>query len=228
MSNKINNKTELSSINIPKPKDIEGLKENSDLKKHIFPKFQDNILKEMRQQKIKFSFHFLDVTDPLFNCAKTDNNWFLHLFDNLQKICDLNRNQLVTNYRQHYDAHELKWFKSNYSKKKFDKVPDQILSEIDSSDQLQFRLSSSGGRIHGFFILNTFYIVWLDPHHHLDPDSRYGGIKYYDAQLTPFQVLEIDHERLKEEFSLLSKDNEELLEELYSIEDSYKACKKND
>jgi len=36
----------------------------------------------------------------------------------------------------------------------------------------QFSLSANDkGRVHGFFILNTFYLVWLDKNHALYPDK---------------------------------------------------------
>lgn len=49
-----------------------------------------------------------------------------------------------------------------------------IISEEQLVDQAyQFSLSANQyGRVHGFFIQEVFYIVWLDPNHKL-----YPGIK---------------------------------------------------
>lgn len=205
---------------IPKAQINESLSESS-----IFPNFSDNIIKELKKQKIVFSFSFLDIITEEFNLGGTSIEWFIHLFVNIKEISNYYKNEFIQN-RNHYDVHPLKWDKPNYTHKKFN-INDKIIEQIDPGDQIQFRLSSSGGRVHGFFHFNVFYVVWLDHHHYLDPDKRFGGVEYFNAPLTPYQELEIEYYALKNKLEKLDCEVNIILNDLYSCEQKLKTdCKK--
>ncbi|MBP3039381.1 hypothetical protein J9303_07765, partial [Bacillaceae bacterium Marseille-Q3522] len=72
---------------------------------------------------------------------------------------------------------------------------------------------------------NKIYIVWLDPEHNMNPDQRYGGVKYYDVPLTPFQEIELNYNQLIDENEKLIKENEVFLEEICRLEEKIEKLK---
>lgn len=165
-------------------------------------------VKERSKEKLIFSFKFFDRGHDAFNLGDTTRRaicgeWFLALLDNLKSVSDLNRNQLVLEQRQHYQAHEHKWEELQY---KYE-LEEDFLEQVEC---LQFRLSSSNGRVHGFIIGNRFYVVWLDPHHNLYPDERFGGEKFYTKPLTCYEILE-------QRVIQLQKENKELNDFINSL-----------
>ncbi|MFC4768755.1 hypothetical protein ACFO8Q_15525 [Effusibacillus consociatus] len=143
----------------------------------------------------------MDLQHQAFNCGGTDRGWFLHLFENLREISRLSRNEFVVQQRQHYDVHPHDWKKTAYI---YD-LPEGMLEQLGEDKCIQFRLSSSGGRVHGFMIENRFYVVWLDPHHNLYPDQRFGGLKFFDKPLNPYEELLLQYKELEKKYNELSE-----------------------
>lgn len=155
-------------------------------------------------EKIIFSFSFLDMEHELFNLGSMEkrkvpicSEWFVTLIQTLNEISKLTPNELKTSQRNHYDFHPHEWEKVS-AKFNFN---NEFLEQVDG---VQFRLSLSKGRVHGFMIGNRFYIVWLDPYHNMNPDDRHGGLKYYEKPKTCF-------EKLTDEILSLKKENQELM-----------------
>jgi hypothetical protein len=172
------------------------------------PQQELDLLKERHKEKLLFSFRFFDRNTEAFNLGETNrvcDNWYISLLDILKEVSSLNRNELVVEKRQFYDAHAHDWDNLKYKYK----LPNDLLNQVEC---LQFRLSQSRGRVHGFIIGNRFYIVWLDPHHNLYPDERFGGEKYYSRPLSCSEVLEGEVIKL----SSLLKNKQEELDYLYS------------
>jgi hypothetical protein len=194
MSSKING--------IPKATIKDPLRVKSEIPKSI----SLDIIKQRRLEHLRFSFSLLDLQHEMFNCGETHrvkDGWFAHLLNNLSQISNLNFKEFLQQ-RQHYDLHPIDWDST------------ACRPHIEGYEQyefMQFRLSSSTGRVHGYFIENTFYILWLDPHHNLMPDQRFGGIKYFKSPLTPYQILEIENAELKKNVDSLM----ELLDELTNV-----------
>ncbi|QLY79171.1 hypothetical protein [Clostridium intestinale] len=166
-------------------------------------------LQGRNNEKIIFSFNFLDIDHKLFNLGSMEkrkvgicSEWFVTLFDGLKEISNLTPNDLKSS-KQHYGYHRHDWDELP-AKFNFDK---EFLEQIDG---VQFRISSSKGRVHGFMVGNTFYVVWLDPYHNLYPDERYGGTKYYEKPETCFEKISNELARLKKDYedlhSLLDKE----------------------
>lgn len=80
------------------------------------------------------------------------------------------------------------WDKLDY-KYNFD---DAFLEQVECR---QARISTSQGGIHGFIIGNRFYVVWLDPHHNLYPDERYGGLKIFTPPETCCSYRDVELEK---------------------------------
>ncbi|WP_419877708.1 hypothetical protein [Brevibacillus centrosporus] len=170
---------------------------------------QQKEISKFREEKVMFSYYFLDTAHEAFNCGGGIGvNWFLQLFDNLREISKLNRNEFVVQQRNHYDVHSHDFENTAYHYA--DRLPEGYFEQLSEDQCLQFRLSSSGGRVHGFMIENTFYVLWLDPHHNMYPDQRFGGLQFFNAPLTPYQELQIELEEWKKKHADLAS----LLDEL--------------
>lgn len=164
-----------------------------------------DLIREREKEKIIFSFNFLDKNHEVINCSEAPTSWFVSLLEQLKQISKINRNEFIRQ-RQHYDLHGINWGDVDYC---FN-IPDNFMEQIGEDSCLQFRLSTSKGRIQGFMIGNRFYIVWLDPYHNLYPDQRFGGRKKHDIPLNCYEELLLKYKELKEEKSELEK----LLEEM--------------
>lgn len=192
---------------IRKP-DIEKIRNSQRDNTHSYISYRTkDQLEQFHNVKIKFSFIYFDKEHEAFNCGKTNPGWFLEVFENIKQICGLTRNEFQYEYRTHYDSHKHDFSKTAYKYR----LPIDVM-EQNEEDCCQFRISTAHGRVHGFFIDSTFYIVWLDPHHNMNPDERYGGIKFYDKPLTPYNELLVEAESLKKE----NKELIEMLDELTS------------
>ena len=170
-------------------------------KSKLLPEAKWIDIEKIEGTHVMFSFNFLDVDHEAFNCGGTDPGWFLHLLENLREICKLNRNEFVVQQRNHYDVHHHNWAKTEYCYN----LPGDLLEQLEEDQCLQFRLSSSGGRVHGFMIRNTFYVVWLDPQHNMNPDERFGGLKFFDKPLRPYERLLVENDQLQHQVRELNE-----------------------
>jgi hypothetical protein len=123
--------------------------------------------REIRSGKVKpkgisFSFKYFFPNHDKFRCHDREINYLLKLLDRLKALSDLTAIELIQNGSQALRCHSIDW--ENTTERSFG---------IPAEDQLvdrpyQFSLSSNEhGRVHGFFIDEVFYIVWLDPNHFL-------------------------------------------------------------
>lgn len=159
-------------------------------------------MRSQEKEKLIFSFRFLELGHEIFNLGGTCSKWSNDLFDMLKRISDITRNDFVNRLSEHYRSHTHEWKDLNY---KYN-FADEFLEQVECR---QARISASKGGIHGFVIGNHFYVVWLDPHHNLYPDDRYGGIKKYSIPETCCGSRDIIIEELNEKI----KEWEELLEQ---------------
>lgn len=197
MKNK--NKTTSNTFNIPKPQKPQQKKTLQ--KFHLSDNKREN-LRERANERLCFSFIYLDIEHEAFNLGKTDVSWFKSLLEVLKDVSDLNRNQLVVTHAKRFNSHG----------HNFDELPYKYNFEDDFIEQVecrQFDISQANGRVHGFIVGNTFYIVWLDRHHNLYPDDKYGGLTLYDSPMDSYQKLYNQYIYLEKEKGEL----EEMLEE---------------
>lgn len=173
-------------------------------------------LEEKHHDKVRFSFIYFNRSHDLFNCGNTKDGWYIVLLDNLKEVSELSKNEFLFDqrYKNHYDSHQHDWDKVEHHYP----LPEEMFEQV-KDECWQFRLTSSQGRVHGFMVKNVFYIIWLDPHHNFYPDERFGGEKYYDKPLTPYQEKEIELEDLKTKCANLEADNEMLLNQLIELEE---------
>jgi len=98
----------------------------------------------------------------------------LDLLDCLREVCNKKTAELGQSL---FDLHEIKWERTNA----------QSPSSQEQHEHYQFRINKSKGRVIGFKTHNTFYIVWLDPHHNLTNSAGYGKESYHYKPLSQYE-----------------------------------------
>lgn len=125
---------------------------------------RDVKIPETKNLELSFSFRYLDLTNPKFSSEKFDLDYFLKLLARLRDLSSLKVLELKSNRSSALRCHPINW--SDTTENCFG-IPneDQIAPE-----PYQISISANkDGRVHGFFLVDVFYIVWLDPDHALYP-----------------------------------------------------------
>lgn len=113
---------------------------------------------------MSFSFKYLNLAHPKFSVQQKDTAYFLALQQRLKDLSGLTPSELrQPRNPKTLRVHSIDW--DAVSEPNFGmKEEEQIVGE----NAYQFALSANDyGRVHGFIIGSTFYIVWLDPDHKL-------------------------------------------------------------
>ncbi|MEH1796470.1 MULTISPECIES: hypothetical protein [unclassified Nostoc] len=111
-------------------------------------------------QGISFSFKYYQDSNSKFSCSEKEVIYWLTLLDRLKALSSLTAQELLVNRSSTLRCHPIKW--EDTSEKRFGLPNEEQLVDIP----YQFSISSNEhGRVHGFFIDEIFYIVWLDPDH---------------------------------------------------------------
>lgn len=110
-----------------------------------------------------FSFKYLQTHNEKFSIRDRDANYFIILLERLRDLSTLTAQEVKMNRSQSLRCHPIKW-RETTEPNGFGIPNEQELVTIP----YQFSLSTNEhGRVHGFFIEDMFYIVWLDPNHNL-------------------------------------------------------------
>lgn len=129
-----------------------------------------NVTREIKKtplapiQELSFSYKFLQTNVDKFSFRSRDSSYLVAFLERLRDLSGLTALDLKTNRSNSVRCHPIDW--ADTSENGFG---------IPNEDQLvdtpyQFSLSANKhGRVHGFFIEDVFYIVWLDPDHQLYP-----------------------------------------------------------
>jgi hypothetical protein len=111
---------------------------------------------------ISFSFKYFQRDHDKFSGNSQAISYWLTLLDRLKSLSSLTAQELLVNRSSSLRCHPIKWADTS-----------ENCFGIPNEEQLvdtpyQFSLSSNEyGRVHGFFIDEIFYVVWLDPNHQL-------------------------------------------------------------
>lgn len=120
---------------------------------------------DIDKKKTKFSFKYLQINHSKFHIDKIDIIYWQALIERLKNLSTLTPLELRQNTSKALRCHKIDWQKT--SEKEGFRLSDKQLATVRP---YQFSVSSNEhGRVHGFFIDNIFYIVWLDPKHQLYP-----------------------------------------------------------
>jgi hypothetical protein len=116
---------------------------------------------------INFSFRYLDSENEKFSYTIHEAAYFCEILERIKNLSSLTKQEILSNRNAALKTHPIDW--EDTSEKNGFPFPKQ--EEIVDTPY-QFAISRNEyGRVHGFFIYNTFYIVWLDKEHHLYPKS---------------------------------------------------------
>lgn len=114
---------------------------------------------------LSFSFQYIDPAHAKFGFSGQTPAYFCKLLERLKDISTLTSLEFTTNRNAALKSHCIEW--------KTTSEPDgftHLNEQFQSYTPYQFAISRNEyGRIHGFFIGNVFYVVWLDPDHQLYP-----------------------------------------------------------
>ena len=110
-----------------------------------------------------FSLKYLDHQHEKFNYTRHDAVYFCEVLNRLKNLCSLTKQEILSNRSSALRVHPIDWNDTSV-KEGFNFPNHEQIIDVP----YQFAVSSNEyGRIHGFFIYNTFYIVWLDKEHKL-------------------------------------------------------------
>ncbi len=116
-------------------------------------------------QSLRFSFKYLDFTNPKFTCLNCADGYLEKLLVRLRDIGGYTTKRFRTERTSALRNHPIRWNETS--------EPDGFIclnEQLRQEESWQFGISANEhGRIHGFLIDETFYIVWIDPMHRLFP-----------------------------------------------------------
>ncbi|HHH1496607.1 hypothetical protein [Yersinia enterocolitica] len=129
-------------------------------------------------KKWAFSFRFWKQIDN-FGLDRSDTSWFVSLMEKLSELSKKEIQGFVTSSsdRDAWRYHLVNWQQKNIPIARTDLswVDKDYLDNADEYPLLQFQISSSLGRVVGFWDENSvFNIVLLDPLHNIQPTKSYG------------------------------------------------------
>ena len=112
--------------------------------------------------EVCFSFKHLQFGHCKFRFENRPTGYFLKLLDRLREVCRLTSQQMRTTHKEPLRCHDHDWLLTT--------EPNGfgLKGQLADCKGWQFQLSSNEhGRVHGFFIQEVFFVVWLDPEHKL-------------------------------------------------------------
>jgi hypothetical protein len=112
---------------------------------------------------LSFSFNYIDLQGETedFSTARCKAGYLDTLLERLRDISGWTCKDLKISRSQALRSHRIDWEQTAY-----ENFP--VPEPLKELEPWQFQLTANEhGRIHGFFIGETFYIVWLDPEHRL-------------------------------------------------------------
>ena len=112
--------------------------------------------------EVCFSFKYLHSGHGKFRYEDRPTGYFLKLLERLREVCRLTSQQMFTTHKEPLRCHGHDWSMTTEPK------GFGLKGQVADCKGWQFQLSSNEhGRVHGFFIQEVFFVVWLDPEHKL-------------------------------------------------------------
>ncbi len=130
-------------------------------KPHSYGKIPQPEIKQ-GDDSLLFSFKHLDLaTNPKFTVDKCRDGYLPKLLERLKALHGFSVSELKSNKSKSLRCHSLDW-KTTSEPFGFGCLNEQLRG----LPAWQFEVSSNEhGRVHGFFIDRTFFVVWVDPEH---------------------------------------------------------------
>lgn len=125
-----------------------------------------------------FSFQYWRQI-KFFGLSETEPKWFVSLLDRLQSLSSIESDRFKKDraMMKQNRYHPINWEQQNIPIEidDLDWLPKDILSNQIEFELVQFQISTSLGRVVGYWHGPVFYIVLLDPLHNIQPaGGRYG------------------------------------------------------
>ena len=113
---------------------------------------------------ITLSFKHLRPSHHKFSYESKPSTYFSALLARLRELCSITHHELIGTHRKAFRHHAHNWRETSEPKGFC------LGGQLDGIPGCQFQITSNAhGRVHGFFIGTTFFVVWLDPDHALYP-----------------------------------------------------------
>lgn len=113
--------------------------------------------------KVSFNFRRLNNKGGKFQYIEKDSSYFLKLLERLRDVSGMSRKEMTIQNYKSLRCHKIDFKDKGVSEETFG-----VIGQDVDEDAWQFQLTSNEhGRVHGYFVENTFYVVWLDPEHQL-------------------------------------------------------------
>ena len=121
-----------------------------------------NSVKDDARQFIKFSFKYLTDANPKFDYNQYGQEYYLELLKRIKEVSKYRANEFRQKGGKVFRSHAIKW--NEVSEDGFG-LPEET-DLVDMPWQFSLR-TNNFGRVHGFWIGDYFFVVWLDKNHKL-------------------------------------------------------------
>lgn len=153
-------------------------------------------------EKLTFSFSFFHRENKYFNLGEVIDNWFIDLLNFLEELSNLTWIEILTTHKSKYDAHG---YDGNYNVDIFNHLYNIFNNGYQQFQCYQIRINKGKGRVHGFLIGNTYYIIWLDPNHNMYNSPGYPKAKKTEKLKSEYELLEDKNTELTQNFDLINQ-----------------------
>jgi len=113
---------------------------------------------------VQFSFKYAKTCGSM-SYPNWEKGFGQRIHARLKSVCELTIDQFMSRYQPEWRVHKHEWNRTSRKEGWGEDLPKPLRGETG----WQFGLGKGGGRIHGFIIDSTFYIVWFDREHDLYP-----------------------------------------------------------
>lgn len=121
---------------------------------------------DIAREELKFSFKHFDISDSELCPIDFKKNYTQNLMKRLRDLSCISAQDFISNRSDSLRSHPLNWSVTSRPEG-FKHLHEQLRRDVKG---WQFSVSANKfGRVHGFILGSTFYIVWLDQNHKLYP-----------------------------------------------------------
>lgn len=112
---------------------------------------------------LAFCFKYLEPSHEFFRLRDCEAVWLRGFIKRLKELSSLTVEEIVGNRSRTLRYHPISWADTN-AREGFRCLRNPQLRDMEPC---QLSLGGNAGRIHGFFLDDKFFVVWLDPTHAL-------------------------------------------------------------
>lgn len=144
------------------------------------PTAKQPVVVAVPQKTWTFSFkHWRQIENFGLDNVPNPNSWFVSLIEKLRELSMLDVEKFVATgtTRDAWRYHKINWNQTNIpvQRKDFNWIEKDVLDNEDEFPFVQFQVSTSLGRVVGYWAPNgVFEVLLLDPLHNIQPSKRFG------------------------------------------------------